>query len=223
MRDHIALADEVMLVMRTKFREFESKDLPFDRAFIDVMKAHNIAGFEWHTIKVAIGRILSKRPRKPRAKSAKRAERAPASITLTVLEDSRKEIILVTSYGAHLTMRRDVRGVTMCMAHTEHCSDATLAAAVEMATPMFAAHDRQAVRDYRVRVLRKERDVLELKLANKYTAQVTQGKRGSVVMRVTLDGSPRAQSVLPKDIVDDARRVAKQYFKGAGTGTLPGM
>ncbi len=223
MRDHIALADQVMLVMRTKYRLLSSKELPFDQAFLDVMRTHGIKGFEWHGIKVAIGQILSRRPRKTRAKATKRIT-APAKPTvLTVLEDTRGEIVFLTSYGATLTMRRDVRGITVCTAHTDYCSDAVLVAAVAKAARMFTAHDHQAVCDYRVRVLRKTTDHLELKLANKYNAYVTQGKRGAVVMRVTLNAKPVAQSSLPQDIASEARGVAKQYFKGAQSGTLPGM
>ncbi len=219
--DNVTLADKVMFLIRTKYSEWRSKDLPFDAAFMELMDKYAVDGDKRHPIKVAIGHILADRKKSLAEKNGQLTRPKGPDFTFVVERKSRNEIVLqCTMMGDKITYRRDASGNTVHTAHTGNPPRIAILRGVEKADQIFTEMDSEAILASEIRIIDKDDTQMHAVLGGMYDAQLARGKNGSVVAIVMLEGVEILQKEVPGNLVDEVRSIAKQHFKDTRTADL---
>lgn len=222
MLDNHVLADRVMYLLRTKYSELSADKRPFDLAFGDIMNECGVLGDARGELKSAIGKILATRPRKPRATKMSDRLKPHPQFTFVVARADRREVVLINPTGGTELIFRRAKGCVVNTAFSGMVTHVHLAQAQEIAKKIFAEKDREVIQGERIRVLEEDANHVLLMIADTYEAYISRGRRAhTVAATITYAGKDIAQHVVPSDLLREAKAIAKQYFKGAGSLALP--
>lgn len=218
--DAVIFADKIMFLLRTKYSEWKSKDLPFHAAFIELADKAGVPGDERYPLMQEIGKTLASRKKH---KGAANARKEMPKINFVVGEKSRQEVILLSPMmGDSITLRRDQDGKAIWHACVGHHSQLALTQAMERADEIFAELDQEAIRASEIQITSKCDDKITMILGGRYKVLMMRGANKSVKTLVVLGEEEVAQKDVPAELLKQAKSIARVYFKDTRTGDLFG-
>ena len=217
--DNHVLADRVMLLLRTTYREWKGADEPFNHAFMSLMDKYDVAGDARYPLKQAIGAILAKRPRRTSKKHADKdpLARPTQKLTFAVIQKSTARVILKCDSTSDEVTYVSQNGQVRCSAHSGSPSSDMLAEGRAYAEEIFAQMEPRVAPPNEIQVVHKLGEKLTMRISGKYDALFVRGKRASVCMMVVLGTEEVPQKEIQIDTLRKARKIAKEYFRDTHT------
>ena len=222
MIDASAFADEVSTLLKGKFHrdnmpETERKTA-FDHAFNEVADKHHILGIARGALKQEVGSILAKRPRKTGVKKEQEhTAKTPAQFTVIASKEESVEFISKDKISFKFGKRDDGISFLRVYSGTHHPTMQLLKEAEGFAKAHFAAHQAPTPqKPAPIIQMEASPSHLLLVLDGAFEALFAPGKK-YVKASVTKLRAPCLQKDVPPELMEKARAIAVQYFKGAST------
>lgn len=218
MPDAVKIADQISLLLKTKYAKTPRESYPFDLAFIEVMDYYGFTGEERYPLKQHVGQILGKRRRTKKAPSQPHPK-----LNFVTIEKTRGRIILrCPMMGDEITYRRGDDGKVMCVAHTGNPPQIALAQGAEAAESLFDELDRELIRAGTITINERSPALISMVLAEQWSVIARKGVRDIIMnARDTKTGRPVNQSEIPFSLLREARGIAHWFlFRDSATAEL---
>ena len=221
MLDKDIIADEISLLLKTKYVNTRKEDKPFDLAFTEIADKHHIMGNARGTLKSEIGTILAKRPRKPKAKK-KSAPAKKTEVQFCVMTRNAHMVEFVSRDRLTFRFLKNLNGSAELLSYSgAHLPSALLRKAAEVfAKEFFQNRATWITRDTPKpeAIVKKESSAtrLVLMINNTFEALFVPTD-SSIAAHITRGGETVRQKDVPSELMKKARAVAITYFRGAST------